>query len=405
MSKCRDIQPELSAYVDDALLPSQRAEVDEHVATCSRCQQELAELRTLAAGMAALPKLQPPPRFLAEVRRKIIRGDRPEPMTWHDYLFRPFWLKLPLEAVAVIAVIVLVTRFEEVPPPNEQRLGPYQMANAQNEDSQRDDGIGNKPPAPDTTTKDELVQAPAEQASSTASAGGGGQDAKTPQAESSAPQDSTPSTTAGEAKQTLDGFSGDRSAPSAPPAMLSGDAGLETRRQAVMSPTLRAKGTSPLRASTAATLAQDAGIDPSKLGEVIMVDNKSVDDTRSQAEQLAARCNGTVITGPQSKDFTGQVFFVEVPQEYAATFKLEMSRISHSSSVADLTLLRSESGVLTGVAAASAAPTGVISGVLTGTRNTNALVGGSTAIMPANQIEARKPATVVLEIVVVPPKK
>src|SRR5882724_7274025 len=105
MSRCRDIQPELSAYVDGELPSSLRGEVDAHVASCPHCQKELAELQALAAGMTALPKLRTPPRFLAEVHGKIARLDRPEALTWRDYLLRPYWLKVPLEAVAVMAIV------------------------------------------------------------------------------------------------------------------------------------------------------------------------------------------------------------------------------------------------------------------------------------------------------------
>ena len=68
MRNCQNIQPDLSAYVDGELTPSRRAEIEAHVASCPDCQRELAGLRTLAAGVAALPRLQPAPRFLAEVR-------------------------------------------------------------------------------------------------------------------------------------------------------------------------------------------------------------------------------------------------------------------------------------------------------------------------------------------------
>ncbi|HUO40260.1 MAG TPA: zf-HC2 domain-containing protein, partial [Mycobacterium sp.] len=115
MNDCDIIQPELSAYTDGELAPHRRELVEAHLASCPRCQEALAELKTLTAGVAALPKLQPPPQFLAEVRRKIARGDNPEALTWQDHLFRPFWIKVPLELAALVAVTVFVTRLEEQP--------------------------------------------------------------------------------------------------------------------------------------------------------------------------------------------------------------------------------------------------------------------------------------------------
>ena len=96
MKDCRKIQRELSAYLDGELTPSLRAEVEAHLASCAHCQRELLEMKTLTAGVAALPNLKPAPRFLTEVRRKIARDEKPEPMNWQDYVFRPYWLKVPL---------------------------------------------------------------------------------------------------------------------------------------------------------------------------------------------------------------------------------------------------------------------------------------------------------------------
>src|SRR6266481_5237218 len=116
MKACQDIQAELSAYVDGELSPPQRAVVEAHLASCPHCQQELAELKTLVLGVAALPKLEPAPRFLADVRRKIAGGEKPEPMTWQEYLFRPFWLKVPLGVAALVAIAAFVTRLGQPMP-------------------------------------------------------------------------------------------------------------------------------------------------------------------------------------------------------------------------------------------------------------------------------------------------
>src|SRR5260221_911674 len=205
-------------------------------------------------------------------------------------------------------------------------------------------------------------------------------------------KDSTSGNTAAEEKRTFDRLAiGEPAAP----VVAGGNQGFEIRRKALISPVPHGAIAPTLSTPDAAALAQDAGIDPSKLGGVMILDGKNASDTRSQAEQLAARCNGTVITAPQSKNFTGQVFFVKLPREYAATFKLEMLRISRSSSTTDVALARDESGGITSA----------ITGVLTGTRNTSAVVSSSIAVKPANEIESRKLATVVLEIVGVPPKQ
>lgn len=106
---CRQIETELSAYLDGELPASQQADIAAHLAECGHCQQRLVEMRKLADGVAALPQLQPSPQFLGEVRARIRGQTEPAEVlqpSWIDLLFRPAWLKVPLEAVAVIAILV-----------------------------------------------------------------------------------------------------------------------------------------------------------------------------------------------------------------------------------------------------------------------------------------------------------
>lgn len=129
MKNCRDIQWDLSAYLDGELTSPQRIEVETHLASCARCQQELSEMKRLLTDVVTLPKLQPPPRFLADVRRKIARGDEPEAPTWGDYVFRPLWLKVPLEVAALVVIVGLVMRLEH--PLATQKTAPLKLARAE----------------------------------------------------------------------------------------------------------------------------------------------------------------------------------------------------------------------------------------------------------------------------------
>jgi anti-sigma factor RsiW len=45
----------ISAYVDDALPPAERANFERHLATCATCQRELEEMRRVRALLRALP--------------------------------------------------------------------------------------------------------------------------------------------------------------------------------------------------------------------------------------------------------------------------------------------------------------------------------------------------------------
>ncbi len=284
MRNCQNIQPDLSAYVDGELAPSRRAEIEAHVASCPDCQRELAGLRALAAGVGALPRLQPAPRFLAEVRRKIAQGREPvESISWAEYLFRPFWLKVPLELAALIVVATLAVRFVKPKPPGDVAV--LDMTSGGGPNVERRIPLNNSAVLPEKMAKVE-------------SANG----------------------IAGESRRRI-------------PVVADGAGGL----------TITAAP-----ASGVAGWAQSLGIDQSKLRDVVTVDAKNPGDVRSRAEQLAARCRGKVIPAPQSKDATGQVFFVELPWECAAAFKSELLQDPGTNALAMSDSIGSRTGELTG---------------------------------------------------------
>lgn len=74
---CEQIEPMLSAYLDDELDPPERAAVERHVAGCSRCARELDELRGIvnAAEELAAPSLDDAvwDAFLGNVYNRIER--------------------------------------------------------------------------------------------------------------------------------------------------------------------------------------------------------------------------------------------------------------------------------------------------------------------------------------------
>ena len=107
---CRNIEPDLSALIDGELPAERQADVIEHVDNCPACSRRVAELQRLSAGIGALPKLDSPPQFLAGVRRKLRPAQR-----WENALSRPVWFKVPLEALAAVAIVLWLTRPRPVP--------------------------------------------------------------------------------------------------------------------------------------------------------------------------------------------------------------------------------------------------------------------------------------------------
>ena len=58
MAGCREIKQALGVYVLGAIDPAERAQVDEHLATCADCREELASLAGLPAMLRKVPVVE-----------------------------------------------------------------------------------------------------------------------------------------------------------------------------------------------------------------------------------------------------------------------------------------------------------------------------------------------------------
>jgi hypothetical protein len=58
MTSCREIRQALGVYVLGAIDPAERAQVDEHLATCLECREELASLAGLPAMLRKVPVVE-----------------------------------------------------------------------------------------------------------------------------------------------------------------------------------------------------------------------------------------------------------------------------------------------------------------------------------------------------------
>jgi len=58
---------QLSAYLDDAVTPSERSAVDAHLSGCADCRTRLAELRATSTLIRALPELRPSRRLAPRI--------------------------------------------------------------------------------------------------------------------------------------------------------------------------------------------------------------------------------------------------------------------------------------------------------------------------------------------------
>jgi hypothetical protein len=197
-------------------------------------------------------------------------------------------------------------------------------------------------------------------------------------------------TIAGDEKQSLDrlgasgmGAGSADNQPSAAP-----------RRIPVVRSSDELSATPPATPSPVVDLIRSVEFPRSKPGEIVTVHTRDFDQLRNQAQQLAARCSGRVVVVPQSKDAAEQTFFVELPQEYVAAFKLELLKTSGPSAALAKSGRAGESGATSAVAPST--------GVLTGNAPTNNSADGLGTFGLRDDATIAAPATL-LEIRVVAP--
>ena len=91
-----------AAYALDALDPAERAEYEEHLATCERCREELAQLSVVAAELAFAVEPVAPPAALRARILEAAQAERPNVVP-----LRPRWL-YPVAAVAAVAACIAI---------------------------------------------------------------------------------------------------------------------------------------------------------------------------------------------------------------------------------------------------------------------------------------------------------
>jgi predicted anti-sigma-YlaC factor YlaD len=108
-TSCREIRHALGVYVLGAIDPADRAEVDEHLATCADCREELAGLAGLPALLRRVPQAE------AERLAEIDPADPPTGEKAPDELLPPVLARMAQarrvrrwrELAAAAAVVVL----------------------------------------------------------------------------------------------------------------------------------------------------------------------------------------------------------------------------------------------------------------------------------------------------------
>jgi hypothetical protein len=106
--KCKDFQQKLSDYIEGMIPSEERMIIEEHLKSCSKCNESLEDLRKTIDYVHSLEDIKPPAWLTQKVMAKIKADVQPKKGIIQK-LFYPMHIKLPIEAVvtALIAVITI----------------------------------------------------------------------------------------------------------------------------------------------------------------------------------------------------------------------------------------------------------------------------------------------------------
>lgn len=107
--ECENIRKLLSDYFDNELGPERRKIVEGHIAGCQVCSGEFQRLKDLISAVGEVGEVSPPPDFAEAVQGRI--EARASMEKFLKRLFYPPYIKLPIEAVAVCATILIAFYF------------------------------------------------------------------------------------------------------------------------------------------------------------------------------------------------------------------------------------------------------------------------------------------------------
>jgi hypothetical protein len=105
MNHHNEIEKQLAAYCGGDLTLHERSVVEQHLADCTVCRAELADLEVVLRLMRTTPEVEAPPWLATRIMSRI-REQQSARRSWFQRIFMPFHVKLPLEALALLLVCV-----------------------------------------------------------------------------------------------------------------------------------------------------------------------------------------------------------------------------------------------------------------------------------------------------------
>ena len=107
MMECKDIQENLSAYLEGVVSSEDRKFINEHLSSCQQCSGALEDMKKTGELLQNLEEIEPPPWLTKKIMSQVREESEHKEGIFHK-LFYPLHIKIPMEAFATLIVVVMV---------------------------------------------------------------------------------------------------------------------------------------------------------------------------------------------------------------------------------------------------------------------------------------------------------
>ena len=105
MKSHEEIRSMLSAMAGGDLSKTDQELLEQHLAECQSCRNELSQLQVVVEAVRSTPELEPPPWLASRIMARV-QEESDSRKSWFGRLFLPLQIKLPLEALALVMICV-----------------------------------------------------------------------------------------------------------------------------------------------------------------------------------------------------------------------------------------------------------------------------------------------------------
>src|SRR5215467_2576719 len=148
---CAEVQKYLSDFLDKGLDDERVRPIEDHLATCSLCSEELASLAECQKLVSGLPIVEPPLGFTNRVMSRVREAAHPRSL-W-EWLFLPLRIKIPLQATAVVLIALLAGYIYQNEPLQHEPLVTFQYENFNRDPNKTDSFVPSSAQAPTAPSK------------------------------------------------------------------------------------------------------------------------------------------------------------------------------------------------------------------------------------------------------------